>query len=144
MRPSRLPSRMIEGDKVLGTRPQEPPWGCRFYTRCPVAIDRCGWTADEVAEALDRLLQARYPDLASKASIRVLNESAFLVIGLNEQQVKDIVGREAEQVRALTAVKSVTRAGNGVKVEVTPYEDPKMIEVSRDHYAACHLLQPGH
>ena len=121
-----------------------PPRGCRFHPRCPVAIDRCGWTADEVAEALDRLLQARYPDLASKASIRVLNESAFLVIGLNEQQVKDIVGREAEQVRALTAVKSVTRAGNGVKVEVTPYEDPKMIEVSRDHYAACHLLQPGH
>ena len=121
-----------------------PPKGCRFHPRCPVAIDKCGWTADEVAEAFRRVIQARYPGLATRASVSLQGEGELLVTGLSAQEVRDLVDRESEQVRGLLAVRSVKEAKNGVIVEVAPYEDPRMIQVSRDHYAACHLLQPGH
>jgi peptide/nickel transport system ATP-binding protein len=32
-----------------------PPHGCRFHLRCPVAFEKCGWTAEEVVDRLRTL-----------------------------------------------------------------------------------------
>ncbi|MGC9071698.1 MAG: oligopeptide/dipeptide ABC transporter ATP-binding protein [Acidilobus sp.] len=120
-----------------------PPKGCRFHPRCPVAIEKCGWTADEVAEALMRVLETRYPDLASRARVRPVSESALEVRGLSASEVKDVVSREAELSRGLIAVSSVTEQGGRVIVNVAPYEEPRMASITRDHFAACHLVRPS-
>src|SRR5207244_10731 len=35
--------------------PSDIPPGCRFHPRCPVAFERCGWTAEEVVVELKDL-----------------------------------------------------------------------------------------
>ncbi|NIR36092.1 MAG: hypothetical protein GWN73_09205, partial [Actinobacteria bacterium] len=32
--------------------PARPPQGCRFHTRCPVAISACGWEIDDLVRQL--------------------------------------------------------------------------------------------
>jgi oligopeptide/dipeptide ABC transporter ATP-binding protein len=41
--PSVDPNRIAQATPVLGDvpSPADPPPGCRFHTRCPVAFDRC-------------------------------------------------------------------------------------------------------
>ncbi len=120
-----------------------PPKGCRFHPRCPVAVARCGWTAEEVAEALVRVLEARYPDLAARASVRASGELLVQVTGLSASELKEIVERESEQARGLMAVESIGEEGGRVVLRVVRYEEPRMVGVSPDHYAACHLVRPG-
>src|SRR2546427_6299762 len=39
--------------------PANPPAGCRFHPRCPVAFEVCGWRPEEVVDALDEEFRAR-------------------------------------------------------------------------------------
>ncbi len=117
-----------------------PPKGCRFHPRCPVAIATCGWTADEVAEALRRVLEARYPELSQRARLRPLGELELEVKGLSAPELKDVVERESEFNRALKSIQSVSEEGGRVMVRLTKYSEPRMVEVARGHLGACHLL----
>src|SRR3989442_5402746 len=58
--PSPDPRKKVQRVILKGERPDPVniPAGCRFHPRCPVAFERCGWTADEVVDEL-RSLQSK-------------------------------------------------------------------------------------
>src|SRR5207244_12997741 len=55
--PSPDPRKKVDRVILKGERPDPVniPAGCRFHPRCPVAFERCGWTADEVVDELRSL-----------------------------------------------------------------------------------------
>src|SRR5881409_1271672 len=62
--PSPDPRKKVDRVILKGERPDPVniPVGCRFHPRCPVAFERCGWTADEVVDELRSLpVRARRP-----------------------------------------------------------------------------------
>jgi peptide/nickel transport system ATP-binding protein len=119
-----------------------PPRGCRFHPRCPVAVAQCGWTADEVAEALRRLAEARYVELSDRLSIKVLDEATLVVTGVTSSELKSIVDAESDTARALKSIDSLKEEGGGVLVKLANYMEPPMRRVSEGHYASCLLINP--
>src|SRR5256886_432700 len=55
--PSPDPRHLAKRTILKGERPDAVniPSGCRFHPRCPLAFEKCGWSADEVAEELRSL-----------------------------------------------------------------------------------------
>src|SRR2546425_3093447 len=55
--PSPDPRHLAKRTILKGERPDAVniPTGCRFHPRCPLAFEKCGWSADEVAEELRSL-----------------------------------------------------------------------------------------
>src|SRR2546422_8815901 len=55
--PSPNPRHLAKRTILKGERPDAVniPSGCRFHPRCPLAFEKCGWSADEVAEELTSL-----------------------------------------------------------------------------------------
>src|SRR2546430_430782 len=51
------PRKKVDRVILKGERPDPVniPAGCRFHPRCPLAFERCGWTADEVVDELQSL-----------------------------------------------------------------------------------------
>lgn len=119
-----------------------PPKGCRFHERCPVAVATCGWTSDEVAEALTRLSEARYSELSNRLSIKVIDELTLAVSGISSEELKSIIDNESEGVRALKSIESVKEEDGRVIIKLSRYAEPPMRAVSEGHYAACHLVNP--
>ena len=116
-----------------------PPKGCRFHPRCPVAVGSCGWDSAEVAEALVRLVHARYPDLSS-ARVSARGPLTVVVRGVPAQRLREIVAAESEGVRALKSVREVVDAGDRVEIRLESPAEPRMVAVGKDHHAACLLL----
>src|SRR5438094_9424044 len=56
--------------------PSDIPPGCRFHPRCPVAFERCGWTAGEVVDEL-KDLAAGTPEEGLLASLHADSPLAF-------------------------------------------------------------------
>ncbi|MCI4371725.1 MAG: ABC transporter ATP-binding protein, partial [Thermoplasmata archaeon] len=58
--PSPDPRHKVERIILKGERPDpvDIPGGCRFHPRCPLAFEKCGWSASEVAEQLRSLASA--------------------------------------------------------------------------------------
>jgi peptide/nickel transport system ATP-binding protein len=50
------PSRRLAKDLPRGEIPDaaEPPLGCSFHPRCPVAFDQCGWESRDLADLIER------------------------------------------------------------------------------------------
>ncbi len=134
--------------------PVNPPPGCRFHTRCPVAVSNCGFTPDEVSEALGRVIAeakaAGVVEALNVASIEVLEGSVRVNArpGTPMPAFHDWVGRivaeRSEPVRALTAVVRFDKDERGVTIVLDGPLVPPLLEVSPGHWVACHLRVPGH
>ena len=134
--------------------PVNPPPGCRFHTRCPVAIATCGFTPDEVGEALNRVVEearvAGRPEANSVASIEVFEGKVRVNMrpGTPGAPFRDfvtgLVASRAETVRTLQAVTGFTDDAHGVTAAVAEPVEPPLLEVSPGHWVACHLRVPDH
>jgi oligopeptide/dipeptide ABC transporter ATP-binding protein len=131
--------------------PANPPAGCRFHPRCPVAFEICGWTPQEVLEGLDaafdeaRLGGAQESRLIERVEIEESDPRSFRLVvpsgraGDMERFVRSLVAGRAEAHRALKAVSAVEPEGDGVRVRLHESQVPALRTVRVNHPVACHL-----
>ena len=134
--------------------PVNPPPGCRFHTRCPVAIATCGFTPDEVAEALNRVVEeareAGRTEANTLASIEVFEGRVQVNLrpGTPPRSfrdfVEDVIAARSETVRALKAITALVDDEHGLSAAVSASLEPPLLEVSPGHWVACHLRVPSH
>ncbi len=123
--------------------PSNIPVGCRFHPRCPVAFERCGWTADEVLADLREITLGR-PDQALFANARMDGPLGFTLIGTPaeaEASLRKLIATESEESRGLKAIQTIEPADGGVRVTLHPFEEPPLKEIAPGLQAACHLVE---
>jgi len=129
--------------------PANPPAGCRFHPRCPVAFEVCGWTTQEVIDALDeefhmrRTAGAREPGLVEQVEVGEEPGFSLQVLKGHAAEVAEFVRRiaseRAEAVRPLKAIAAVEVAGDSVVVRMHEGRVPELRATRPDHQVACHL-----
>ena len=145
--PDRKMSRLIMAGDVPS--PANPPAGCRFHPRCPAAFEICGWTAEEVIEALDGAFDelqaggAREPGLVQQVEIEADGSFRMIVLpgtaGDLEAFLRRVVAERAESARALKAVRSIELEPDAVRVRLHEGRAPVLQEARPNHPVACHL-----
>ncbi len=137
--PDRRHDRMI----LKGERPDpsDIPPGCRFHPRCPVAFEKCGWTSDEVLEELREIAKGQaLQNLQSAASQGVASIVWPQASADSEAWLRELVASKAEEYRALKAIQSIERVGNGLKLGLHPFEEPTLKTVAPGVQVSCHLF----
>ena len=144
---SAVPGKKVKGNKIIlkGDTPNlvEPPSGCSFHPRCPVAFNICGWSADEVAADLKYLIEDKYADMFKEETVISTNGKCNVMIrNVDISKVKELVNLEKEKARSLTAIDSLSESEEGVKIELNQCQEPKMYQHA-DRLVSCFLYAPG-
>ena len=122
--------------------PSNIPPGCRFHPRCPVAIETCGWTAEELLDDLREIvaeaggLGAHYLE-----SAKAVGPSTLLLPTGADLWLKDLVPTRSEAHRSLKAVEAVEPSGGSVTVSLHAFSEPSLKEIAPDVRVACHLVE---
>ncbi|MGC8566358.1 MAG: ABC transporter ATP-binding protein [Caldisphaera sp.] len=114
-----------------------PPKGCRFHPRCPVALPICGWTSDEIKPNLEYLIDTKYFTEFSNVNIEIKNELELIVHNADPKKLQAIINSEKENIRALYAIKEITSNGKDPIIRLYEYKVPKLIELSNSREVAC-------
>lgn len=136
------PDRRRQRIVLKGERPDpsDIPPGCRFHPRCPVAFEKCGWTAHEVLGDLRKL--AASEGHAERLGRATIAEGDVLTLeGEAEEWLRSVLATKSEEVRALKAIRSVERGPGGIRVLLHPYEEPALEAITGDVQVACHLFR---
>ncbi len=135
------PDRRRERIILRGERPDagDIPAGCRFHPRCPVAIEACGWTSEEVLEDLQELARdLGQAERLQKATLQ--GPSAFTLADGAEAWLRDLIAEKSEEVRALKAIQGFEPTPGGVKVTLHAAREPTLAPIGPDVQVACHLF----
>src|SRR5207245_1055209 len=91
--------------------PSDIPPGCRFHPRCPVAFERCGWTAEEIVDDLKDLATGT-PEEGLFAGLHADSPLAFTLPAAPpdaQAAIRRIIEGNAEQSRGLKAIRTIER-----------------------------------
>jgi oligopeptide/dipeptide ABC transporter ATP-binding protein len=134
-------------DRIIlkGERPDPSniPAGCRFHPRCPVAFERCGWTADEVIGELKNLA-AGQPTETLFAAAMLDGPLAFTLPGASreaESAMRGLIEARAETSRALKGIRAIEAVDGGVRVSLHEFAEPNLKSVATDVKVSCHLFE---
>jgi oligopeptide/dipeptide ABC transporter ATP-binding protein len=125
--------------------PADPPAGCSFHTRCPVATDRCGWDVDDAV----RLLEDHGELAGHLAGVR--RRSPFAAELAMDTPASAAAAAEALR-RAPVPLRRATTGlradGPVVHLALDPVEPPRLEPVTppepgQDHRSACILHTGG-
>jgi peptide/nickel transport system ATP-binding protein len=113
-----------------------PPPGCRFHLRCPVAFEKCGWSAEEVIERMKALQLSAEPagsalptlgDMeATDDHVLVLKPKAPATSSELAAAFVALTKDRRETTRFLKAIKSVEAKAKGVEVHLHPGGEPPL------------------
>jgi len=123
------------------------PAGCRFHPRCPVAFERCGWTADEVVDEL-RSLQGQ--GMLSGIVAFQAQDSKTIGIALAPgasaeavaERLRTFVAEHRSSRLALKGIAEVRVRAGYVYASMHAWSEPSLVELEAGNAAACHLVTP--
>ncbi len=143
--PSPDPRHKASRTVLRGERPDavEIPPGCRFHPRCPVAFERCGWTAEEVRDALTSLLQKELPGRTGAVTASDHHTVRIRSLGGAEEladSVRAIVPKHQDTLLALRGIKAISTSASDVVLSLHAWEEPQLTEVEPGNAVACHLV----
>nr|WP_275691898.1 oligopeptide/dipeptide ABC transporter ATP-binding protein [Metallosphaera sedula] len=114
-----------------------PPRGCVFHPRCPMAFEKCGWSVDEIMEDMNYLLQGKYYNLFEKASV-IIEGTKMYVRNVNIELLRKVINEEKDKIRSLTSIVDVTEDG---EVKISEFEEPKLFKENDNREVACLLFK---
>ncbi|GEM_PF-52511 len=135
--------------------PANPPKGCYFHPRCPVAMRNCGWSPRDLREPLRIMLDpTRNPEVTDmKYTVEeIISNEAENIIEVNfgenvtvDQDTlklfKDLIEKESllDEGVVFKAIDTVERSEDGSKIVITMIEPdtPKLKEVRKGHFVSC-------
>src|SRR3989441_8541687 len=147
--PSPDPRKKVDRVILKGERPDPVniPAGCRFHPRCPVAFERCGWTADEVVDEL-RSLQGKGM-LTGIAALQAQDPKTIgiaLAPGATPEAVAEglrtFVAEHRSSRLALKGIAEVRVSAGYVYASMQAWSEPPLVELEPGNAAACHLVTP--
>lgn len=115
----------------------EPPNGCRFHTRCAVALQGCGWEGRDVLAAVSsyRLEQGELPAVGVavveglNARVRFKGDASVAT-----QELRTALQYKHE---SLAAVARITVTGDALQVEFDRVSSPVRRRIGEGHEVAC-------
>lgn len=132
------PSHHIQGLEGTVPDPANPPQGCRFHTRCPVATPRCGW---EVDDAVAWLSDSR--DLPDTLSGVERHSDFEATLAFDDEASAAAVGSRlasGEMPAAMAAALAEVEVDSGqVRIRFTERQPMELQEVGDGHLSACIL-----
>ncbi|MCG3107953.1 putative ABC transporter ATP-binding protein [Metallosphaera sp. J1] len=114
-----------------------PPRGCVFHPRCPMAFEKCGWTLDEIMEDINYLIQGKYYNLFEKASV-VIEGDKMYVRNANVEVLRKVINEEKDKIRSLTSIMDVMEDG---EIRISEFEEPRLFKESDNREVACLLFK---
>jgi len=131
---SAVPGKMVKPNRVIlkGDTPNliDPPQGCVFHPRCPMAFGICGWTAEEISTDVKYLVYDKFADSFSDKVAISTSPAGNLVIGGvasgDEERLEKIINTEKGGMKSLTAIEGIERHGTDLELKVKRYKVPKM------------------
>ena len=117
----------------------EPPNGCRFHTRCPLATPECGWEGRDVKAAIE----AR--NVADKAPAHLGKQAVYgLDITIETKGDMEAARRELDAILtdrspALAAAANISAADGKLRVGFEAKASPAMRVMEDGHRVACVL-----
>jgi oligopeptide/dipeptide ABC transporter ATP-binding protein len=137
--PSPDPRKKVERVILKGERPDpvDIPTGCRFHPRCPLAFEKCGWTAQEVADELKSLAGGGL--LPGTVAIAVVPGT---VPDATVDTLRRVVKDHREARLPLKGISEVRATGNAVNVTLHTWSEPQLVELEPGNAVACHLVTP--
>lgn len=132
------PERQIPREIPRGEIPDaaEPPLGCSFHPRCPVATAECGWESRDLQAVVEAHWTRRTPDeyaaerelVGDLAHLERPRTSARLGVG-GAAEMQALLARvrdEAPDEPLWSGVESIAADGDGVRVDFRPGTDPAL------------------
>ena len=128
----------IEPKGLEGTVPDpaRPPQGCRFHTRCPVAMPACGWEVDDIVRWLEDRpgmfdgLQGveRRSDFAARLSFE----------GEGAAALAEALRSDAVPAPMREALERLDHTGAHLDIAFREVEEVSLTRRGARHEAACH------
>jgi peptide/nickel transport system ATP-binding protein len=145
---SAVPGIAVKRKKVIlrGDTPNliDPPPGCSFHPRCPVAFNICGWTAEEVAADLRYLVENKYADIfTGENSISTSGNFTVTIRNAAISKVKEMLNLEKENIRSLSSINKLGECETGVEIELRHCQELKMYQ-HHNRLVSCFLYDPTH
>ncbi len=147
--PSPDPRHLAKRTILKGERPDAVniPSGCRFHPRCPLAFEKCGWSADEVAEELTSLSAGGF--LPGIAGIQAQDPGTVAIgimpgmtLGSTADTLRRVVSENRDSRLALKGIADIRENGNAIHVALQAWSEPVLVELAPGNAVACHLVTP--
>ena len=137
------PDRRRERIILKGERPDPSniPAGCRFHPRCPVAFERCGWTAEEVLLNLNDMAKGQ-SSLTWLMSARLNGPLQFTLPGAPadaEATIQSLIDSRGDEFRGLRAIRAIERTGENIRISLHEFDEPELTAIGEDVRVSCHL-----